>query len=251
MLRSYRRQDIPLIELAAKTIDDILLQQSSHNVLKHADFQTVDAEDSVFQLCGILHRLSADFVPVIDPDEGNLVSILGYLDLVHLLHEASRQYPQFFSATIQQLGIGTFTDVVTAPHTALLFDVIELIEDRNLSGIPVTNELGQVVGLYHKSDVSFITKAVDPDSAILSLHTLQVGEALRMQQMRIDETGSILSEQTLCTCSFTDALSTVLDTMMRAQVTRVICVDGSGRCQGVVSIRDIVLYYFDYNASGR
>ena len=34
-----------------------------------------------------LHRLEADYVPVIDPDDGNLVSILGYLDVVHLLDQ--------------------------------------------------------------------------------------------------------------------------------------------------------------------
>ena len=32
-------------------------------------------------------RLEADYVPVIDPDDGNLVSILGYLDVVHLLDQ--------------------------------------------------------------------------------------------------------------------------------------------------------------------
>ena len=34
-------------------------------------------------------RLEADYVPVIDPDDGNLVSILGYLDVVHLLDQGN------------------------------------------------------------------------------------------------------------------------------------------------------------------
>ena len=242
MLRHHRRHDIPLSELS-KSIDDMLT--SPMGVFKHADFETVDAEDSVFQLCGLMQRLGTDYVPVIDPDEGSLVAILGYLDLVHLLHEASRQFPQFFGSSVLQAGVGTFENVVTAPQSMLLFDVIDLMEQRGISGIPVTNDYGHVVGLYHRSDVSFITKAVDPDSAISGLHTLPVGDALRMQQSQISETSALHSDQTLCTCTPQDSLASLLETMMAAQVTRVICVDGSGRCLGVVSIKDVIWHFFD------
>lgn len=242
MLRHHRRHDIPLSELS-KSIDDMLT--SPMGVFKHADFETVDAEDSVFQLCGLMQRLGTDYVPVIDPDEGSLVAILGYLDLVHLLHEASRQFPQFFGSSVLQAGVGTFENVVTAPQSMLLFDVIDLMEQRGISGIPVTNDYGHVVGLYHRSDVSFITKAVDPDSAISGLHTLPVGDALRMQQSQISETSALHSDQTLCTCTPQDSLASLLETMMSAQVTRVICVDGSGRCLGVVSIKDVIWHFFD------
>ena len=39
-------------------------------------------------------RHEADYVPIVDPDEGNLVSILGYLDVVHLLDQAAKQVGQ-------------------------------------------------------------------------------------------------------------------------------------------------------------
>jgi 5'-AMP-activated protein kinase regulatory gamma subunit len=247
MLRLYRRQALPLLDLAAKSIEEMLM--SSVPVFKHSDFETVDAEDSVLQLCRLMHRLGTDYVPVVDPDEGNLVSILSYLDLVHLLHEAAKQYPHFFSSTLRQMGIGTFENVVSAPQSALLFDVIEVLEERNISGIPVINEQGLVVGLYHKSDVSFITKSADPDSAILELHSLLVGEALRMQQTHISHEASTSTTQgdqpSLSSCTMQDPLAAVLDTMMRAQATRLVCVDGGGRCLGVVSIKDILWYYFD------
>jgi CBS domain-containing protein len=243
MLRVYRRQDRSLADLSTKSIDD-MLRTPMLSVFRHGGFETLDAEDSVFQLCRLLHRLNADYVPIVDPDEGNLVAVLGYLDLVHLLHEAAKQYPQFFSSSLLQLGIGTYEDLVTAPQTMLLFDVIELLEARNISGIPVTNEFGLVIGQYHRSDVSFITRAADPDSAMAGIHTLQIGDALRMQQTAISESSALHSDQTLCTCFVQDSLASVLDAMMRARVTRVVCVDSSGRCVGVISIKDIVAYYF-------
>lgn len=71
---------------------------------RHADFQAVDAEDSVVQLCMLLLRTGSDYAPVLDPDNGNLVAILGYLDILNLLEKAGNQYPQFFSQTLQELG---------------------------------------------------------------------------------------------------------------------------------------------------
>ena len=71
---------------------------------RHADFQAVDAEDSVVQLCLLLLRTGSDYAPVLDPDNGNLVAILGYLDILNLLEKAGNQYPHFFSQTLQELG---------------------------------------------------------------------------------------------------------------------------------------------------
>jgi hypothetical protein len=39
----------------------------------------------------VVRRHEADYVPIVDPDEGNLVAILGYLDVVHLLDQAAKQ----------------------------------------------------------------------------------------------------------------------------------------------------------------
>lgn len=217
VLKLYHRQGVPQADLANKTINDMLAPPV--RVFKHGDLQTVDAEDTVFQLCGLLHRLGTDYVPVVDPDVGNIVAILGYLDLVHLLHEASRQHPQFFTSTVDQMQIGTLDKVVTAPQSMRLYEAIDLMEASNISGIPVIDEAGKVVGLYHRSDVSFITQAVDPDVAIQGLHALQVGEALRLQQTTISESNAMQSNQVLCICSRKDSLASVIDVMMRSQVT--------------------------------
>jgi hypothetical protein len=48
---------------------------SSAVSFKHGEFNSIDAEDSVYQLCVLMDRLNADFVPVIDPDEGVYLSI--------------------------------------------------------------------------------------------------------------------------------------------------------------------------------
>jgi hypothetical protein len=67
---------------------------------------------------------------------------------------------------------------MTTKTTDLLCDVITAIEEYSLMGIPVVDEFGKMVGLYHKSEVSFIINATGPDSIMDNMKRLTVGEAL-------------------------------------------------------------------------
>jgi hypothetical protein len=58
----------------------------------------------VFQMCAMLLRTENDYVPVVDAESGNLVSILGFLDVVQLLNQASMQYPNLFARSIRDAG---------------------------------------------------------------------------------------------------------------------------------------------------
>ena len=146
-LRIYKNGGISVTDLANRTITDMLHSQIAP--LRYQDFESIDAEDSVYQLCRILQSRERDFIPVLDPDDGNLVAILGYLDLVNLLNTAASQFPHLFSSTIEELGVGTYR-VITAPQSALLADVLNILEDRRISSIPVVDEAEKVVGLYYK-----------------------------------------------------------------------------------------------------
>jgi CBS domain-containing protein len=62
----------------------------------------------------------------------------------------SKQFPHLFSATIEQASIGTFP-VVVAPQEALLADVLNILEERRISSIPVIDQITErVTGLYYK-----------------------------------------------------------------------------------------------------
>jgi len=242
-LQICRVQGISMLDLASRSIADML--SSSAMTFQHPDFNAIDAEDSVHQLCLSLHRLNADYAPVIDPDNGHLVGILGYLDLVHLLDQAAKQHAPLFARTIEQLQIGKFTQIKTIPLTVLLSDVItELENNKDIIAIPIVDDNGTVVGLYHKLEISFIIKATDPDSVMTSLNGLRVGEALAMQEQQSGDTVTAVLHP-LVTCNLHDSLAIVLDSMMRGRSTVVVCIDNKGKCLGIISIKDIVTHFLE------
>jgi len=240
-LQVCRAQGVSMMELSTKTIKDVLESQFE---FKHPEFASLDAEDSLLQLCLLLRRRRAMFVPVVDPDEGSLVGVLGQLDIMHFLDLASKQHPQLFSGTLEQLNIGTFRDVVTAPLNTPLAQIIAGIEERGLIGVPVVDDHGVVVGLYHSSEVTFIIKARDADGVLENLKHLTVGQALDLEKEKQpgDENITSISHK-MVTCSAQDRLTAVIDVMMAARTTIAVCVDTRGLCTGIVTLTDIINHF--------
>jgi CBS domain-containing protein len=231
-------------DLASRTITEMM--QSPAMIFRHGDFESIDAEDSIQQLCLLLYRLQVDYVPVVDPDDGTLVSILGYLDIVHLMDQAAKQHPHLFAETIELLCVNSFVDVVTAPRTAMLCDVLTVLSDRNIAAMPITDENGKVIGLYHKNDVTFVTRATDSEAVLSNLSELTVGDAVALQQQQLQSGEPMTTTpHVLVTCSLHDRLSVVLNAMMLVRSTVVVCVEDSGSCLGVIGIKDLIRYYFD------
>lgn len=248
-------------ELKYKSIKQMLEETGTGQVFKHDHWQAIDAEKSAYQMCRLLQRQNTDYVPVTDPDEGNLVAVLGYLDMVNLLDTAARQFPHLFSATIDEAKIGTYR-VVTCPENMSLGEALRICQQKQISSIPVVNADGVVTGLYYKNDVSFITKSSNPDEILGNVGEVTVADAVRagasadladvnanMPPPAIGPDGESVARPALLntfrTCQPQDPIRHVLATMMEARVTRVVIVDAGMRCMGIVSIKDVIMFYLN------
>lgn len=218
-------------------------------IFKHSGFQAIDAEDSVLQMCLLLLRTNNDYVPVIDADNGNLVSILGFLDIVNLLSQASTQYPQLFNQSIQDANIGTFQNIITVSKNTKLKDILDILETNkggDISGVPVIDESNKVVGYYHRSDISFIIKAADTESILSNLVNFQVDQSMELREQLLQSGALMSSFQGLVLCTMKDLLSTTLHAMVRARSCRAVIVDDKSMvCIGIITIKDIIRFYID------
>lgn len=215
------------------------------NMFKHAvgGFQTIDAEDSVSQMCLMLIRTGLDYLPVVDADSGSLVSILGYLDIVHLLYQASLQYPDLFSLTIHQMQIGTYSNLLVLNKNTKINDVLDILERHNISSAPVVDEEGHVIESYHKSDVSFVIRAADNEAVMRNLSNYTIEEALNLREELLQSGDLMSSFEGLVKCSPNSPLKQIINLMMNCRSTKVVVVDEENRCVGIVTIKDIIQHY--------
>lgn len=242
-LRVCIQRQIPMIDLATKSISDVFTSPIIKFI--HPYFEPLEAEEAVIQLCRVLYQSKCDFVPIIDPLTGKLVSTLGYMDIVHLMDTASRQYPSLFSDTLDRMNLigKNANQTVVLGKKMKIFEVLNFLEVNNIAGAPVIDENGRVFNYYHKSDVTFITKASDPESVLVNLQELTLGEVLSIRESLIASGESLVTTKGLVTCSITDTVSAILTAMMIFRVTKIVVVDNNFTCIGVISIKDILAYY--------
>lgn len=108
-----------------------------------------------------IHRL-----PVIDPESGNVLHILTHKRILRFLHIfvslpqvdgilvgpfcvtygfiQGKQIPKpaFTRKQIQDLAVGTFTNIATVQQTATLYEALSIFVERRVSALPVVDEQG-------------------------------------------------------------------------------------------------------------
>lgn len=244
-LRICQARGISATDLAAQTLSDIL--HTAPFLLRHTGFPHIDAEDSVFQLCQAFYSGGNDYICVVDPETNALVSIVGPLDVLHLLHLVAKANISMFSQTVQSLGLGTWdSEVFTAPLRAPLGDLLDALENRgDLSAAPILDDNNRLVGIYHRSDVSFAMKAADVEAALSNLRTCTAQEALTLREQLL-QSGEIMSAyQGLVTCKASDTVLSVLHALVHGRAHRAVIVDEHQQCRGVLSFKDLLRHFLD------
>jgi 5'-AMP-activated protein kinase, regulatory gamma subunit len=242
-LKLCRSENVSMLELSQKTIADLLLSPGFQ--FQHPDFSSIDAEDSVQSMCFFLNRQGTNFVPILNPDDGTLVSILGYVDLIHLLDQASKQHPELFSVTLAEMNLGIVGQTHAALKATPLINVLES-DDNFEGGVPVVDETGTVIGIYHKADVTFISKVTntqDAQAVLTNLEKFTIDDVLTLQKQQQQQGESSVLSPPLVTCTMQDKISDIVAVMMQARSDVVVVVDDNRKFVGNVSVREIVTFY--------
>jgi len=241
-LKLCRQENVSMLELSARSIADLI--GSPKFRFQHGEFASIDAEDSVQNMCYFLNRHNTNFVPILNPDDGTLVSILGYLDLIHLLHQAAKQHPELFSITLEEMRLDVTGKSRAALVTTPILSILQHDDDLQ-GGVAIVDERNIVTGMYHMTDVTFITKAIESQSVLTNMETFTIEDVLRSQkeQQQAGESGSLTPP--LVTCTARDRIDDLLAVMMMARSSVAVVVDDQKRYIGVVSIEEIVKFYLE------
>lgn len=125
--------------------------------------------------------------------------------------------------------------VVCGPH-ATLAEVVDLLVDREVSGLPVVDDDGAVVGIISERDLA---RALGAPVMRLAMHgAIQTGPFLRHSHGESLDASRIMSSPVVSVDPDTP-LREVAATMVDHQVNRLAVVEG-GRLVGVVTRGDIL-----------
>lgn len=205
--------------LDALTFDDVLLQPGHSEVLPG---QT-----------SIATRLAPDFelnIPIISAamdtvTEGRLAIAMAQAGGLGVIHKNLTPIEQAEQVRqVKKFESGMVINPVTIGPDATLADALALMKMHGISGIPVVEKSGRLVGILTNRDVRF---ASDPTQKIYELMTREnlvtVKESVDQQEAK-----RLLHSH---------------------RIEKLLVVDGEGRCVGLITVKDIEKAQLNPNAS--
>ncbi|CAN6653954.1 5'-AMP-activated protein kinase subunit gamma [Trichomonascus vanleenenianus] len=186
---------------------------------------------TLYEACGKMIQSKARRIPLIDTDEEThreiVVSVLTQYRILKFVALNCKETRKLMKP-LSQLNIGVYENLATATMTTPVIDVIHVLVNKGVSSIPIVDEQNRLLNIYEAVDVLSLIKG-----GIYTDLSLSVGEAL----MRRPE-----DFEGVHTCTDQDRLDTIMDTIRRSRLHRLLVVDEDGKLKGIVTLSDILKY---------
>ncbi|MBI5634449.1 MAG: CBS domain-containing protein [Nitrospirae bacterium] len=129
------------------------------------------------------------------------------------------------------------TDVITVQKFESVLAVADILASRNISGIPVVDKQGKVVGIITQADILSVV-GIRKDRTFKDLLKHMLGEPLQERRMG-DIVGDVMTAQVLTTTPETN-IAEVVRIMDEKKIRRLIVVDEKNKLAGIISRADIL-----------
>lgn len=234
ILRHYKSQNKDVSALATLSIAEIL--QS----VPLRPFRGADASCTLRQACQELISSGDDFLPVVFAEDMRVLSCISYTNILEHLVTHFREQRRLFDDSISDLQIGTY-NVVSVQQTQTLSEALSLMYQHSLSALPVLDQDRKIVGVYSRSDITFLTKATDAEDAVRNLD-------LPLQDILAQHRHDVTTPDALRTCGPTHTLQAIFESFAQVRFNRLYVVDAHDKLMGVVSAKDLVAYFLTDDA---
>jgi IMP dehydrogenase len=191
------------------TFDDVLLQPAASSVLpSQADTRTRVTK----QISLNIPILSSAMDTVTEADMAIVMAQLGGIGVLHRNLTVEEQADAV--RRVKRFESGMVVDPVTIRPGQSLADARELMARHNISGSPVTEEDGRLVGILTNRDVRFADNPRQPVSELMTRDNL----ATVQEGVSEEEARRLLHQR---------------------RIEKLLVVDEGGRCTGLVTVKDI------------
>ncbi|XP_068593240.1 5'-AMP-activated protein kinase subunit gamma-1-like, partial [Cebidichthys violaceus] len=225
LTRYYKSPMVQIYELEEHKIETWreLYLQETFKPLVH-----ISPAASIFEAVFSLIKNKIHRLPVIDPVSGNALYILTHKRILKFLQlfVCEMPMPLFMTQTLEDLSVGTFTNIAFIHPDTPLITALSVFVRRRVSALPVVDRNGKVVDIYSKFDV--INLAAEKTYNNLDV---TVTQALRHRSQYFEG---------VMKCNKLETLETIVDRIVKAEVHRLVVVDEESRIVGIVSLSDIL-----------
>lgn len=103
---------------------------------------SVTPEDSLYQACKLLRDNRLHRLPVLDPLQNSVLSVITHSGILEFLVATFREQRRLFDQPIFDLGIGVYSNLITVPEDMPLIRVLHTLAERRISALPIVDASG-------------------------------------------------------------------------------------------------------------
>ena len=229
-LRFYENQPKLLDELNTLKLEDLSRVEEEIGATKIENYN-VSPHPSLNEAYKYLIKARTHRVALVDEDPTSkrkiVVSVLTQYRLLRFVALNCKE-TQMMKTAIGDLGLGTYSNIVTTTMDTSLTEVVRQLSNIGVSALPVVDDQYRLLNMYEQFDVLGLVKANGHGDLRMT-----VGEAL----MRRPE-----DFPGVHTCRLTDTLSDIMEIVRRTRLLRLFVVDEEGKLKGIITLSDILRY---------
>ncbi len=200
-------RDLDAIPLAL-TFDDVLLQPAGSAVLP-ATANTRTRLTAEIELA--LPVVSAAMDTVTEANLAIAMAQAGALGCIHKNLDIERQAAEV--RRVKKFESGMVVDPLTIGPDRPLADALGMMSENRISGIPVVEENGRLIGILTHRDVRFASDMRQPVSELMTRDVVTVPEGVDSEDAK--------------------------QLLHRHRIEKLVVVDGKGFCVGLITVKDI------------
>lgn len=211
MIRQHHKKGAFMLRIVqdALTFDDVLLLPAYSQILpKEVNLQTQLTKDITLNL----PLISAAMDTVTEAKMSISMAQLGGMGIIHKNMDIARQARQV--RHVKKFEAGTVADPITVKPDVSVGELLKITRDNKISGVPVVDDNGQVVGIVTHRDLRFEENLNQPVKNVMTpkekLVTVHEGETT-------DNIKRLLHEH---------------------RIEKVIVTDDNGRLKGLITVND-------------
>jgi len=168
-----------------------------------------------------IHRL-----PVVDPDNGDIVFILNQKPLFKFLFNVPNiRSSNHLRRSLFQAGVGSYERIVVAQESTKVIEALNKFVNEGVSALPIVDEEGRLTNIYTKFDVINLAAEKSYDDLEITLN-----EATK-HKVYFDG---------IHFCRGSESILTVMERLVEANVNRLVIVDDDHKVVGIVTVSDLI-----------
>lgn len=191
------------------TFDDVLLRPGESDILP----STADTTTRLTREIGLnIPILSSAMDTVTEADMAIVMAQLGGIGVLHRNLSVEEQASAV--RAVKRFESGMVVNPITMAPNQTLADALDLMKRNKISGIPVTEKSGKLVGILTNRDVRFAENPNQPVSELMTKDNLAtVGQGVTREEAR--------------------------RTLHQRRIEKLIVVDDAYRCVGLITVKDM------------